>query len=86
MRTFAKYSSLDLIILPIAIKKKKIPEFQLWGLRPLCGARTQAPSLARQSGLKDPALPQLQCSSQLWLRSDSLTRKLYMPQDGQKQK
>ena len=40
-----------------------------WDWRRLCSAGMQVQSPAWHSGLKDPALPQLQHSSKLWLRS-----------------
>jgi len=39
-----------------------------------CSTRTQVPSLAQHSGLKDLALPQLWCRLQLRLRSDPWLR------------
>ena len=40
----------------------------------LCSTRRQVRSPAGHSGLKDPALPQLQHRSQLWLKSDPWPR------------
>lgn len=45
-----------------------------WDWRHLYSARSQAQFLALHSGLKDPALQQLQCRSQLLLGSDSWSR------------
>ena len=45
----------------------------------LCSTRTQVPSPAQPSGLKDLVLLELQCRSQLWLGSDPLAQELHMP-------
>ena len=41
-----------------------------WIRQCLCNTRTQVLSLAQHSGIMGPMLPQLQCRSQLQLRSD----------------
>ena len=57
-----------------------------WGRWCLCSARTQVQSPAQHSELKDLALLQLWCRSQLQFRSDPLTWELHMPQVGPKRK
>ena len=56
-----------------------------WDWKLLCSARMQVQSLARPGGLKDPALPQLQCRSNC---GSDLIPGLGTPylQDGQKKK
>ena len=51
-----------------------IPAVAQWDRWRLYSARTKVQSLAQHSVLKDPALPQLLCRSQLQLRSDSWPR------------
>ena len=56
----------------VHLKSSRYVEFLLWhsGLR-TCAVKVQFQSLALSSGLKDLALPQLQCSSQAvaWIQS-----------------
>ena len=55
-----------------ALKKKKerkrrgVPAVVQWDGQHLCSARTQVPSPARHSGLKDPVLLQLRLRFDLW--------------------